>query len=153
MNPTLAARCSGVQLVTQVLEGKDNTLSLINVVENVRILKTMLGMALPLEAISFWDFDRSVLNHEIETKVVIKNVHGEILSETISKKLLIESDSKDDVIRARIRAKGINIPKEFGTFKLFMSWRDDTSDNWQESSGYWYFSLAEFVPNKDESRE
>lgn len=139
--------CYSVALVSQVIEGKENNLSLINLIEGVNVPAVALGATLPFEIVSGWLFSGDLLGRPVETRAVIVDLNGEEAASSIAHLFDVGGDPTvlpSGRIRGRIRLQGLPLPKAFGEYQVNMSWRFPDGE-WQVSEPYWLFTLGEHV--------
>jgi hypothetical protein len=147
MTDRTLVKCYWVTLTSQVLEGKEGGLTLINLLEGVNVPKEALGQFVPLELVSFWMLGEDWNNRELEVCVSARASDGSPDIDGPAAKFPVQPTGNiynDGYLRVKMRAQGFQLPKTLGAHKIFMKWRPTVDSAWTESDGFWWLFLNEF---------
>jgi hypothetical protein len=135
--------CFSVVVASSVLEEKNNSLSMLQIVEQMNIPEAALGFAVPFEAVSTWLFDATLGGRSLETRLVLTSVADGALRMSQPQPITLDPALGEGPIRVRMRAQGVPIPKQFGNVYVSMQWRFSEDEEWSISTGRWYFSVRQ----------
>lgn len=141
--------CYSIVLAAQSIEAKDNSISLLNLVEGLDVQDALFGQAVPFNLVSAWIIAPHLLDGKFEAQSVAQRIGDDVqwIDDVVANVIATngEGTPPSGRIRVRLQSNGWRIPKEPGEYKIHMRWRLDGESEWKLSESFWYVIVRSFA--------
>jgi hypothetical protein len=119
------------------VDRKTGAFSLFNLVDNIVIGPEALGQVLPIEVHLYWQAEKSAFDTEFEMRLVRARNDGKESTGNIASMKIDKSS------RLRKRFHALQLPDEYGTYRLLVEWRKKDDEEWIRDSTYWPLTISQ----------